>query len=555
MDRESMTFDVIIVGAGPAGLSTACHLMQQAQKKNKILSVCVLEKSAEPGAHIVSGAVFEPTALDELFPDWKNMNAPITTPVTQENFYYLHDHKSATKIPRFFQPETLNNHGNYVISLANLCRWLALQAENMGVEIFCGFSAHSLIIENKQVKGVITGDAGLDEQGQPGANFTSGIALQAQQTILAEGARGHLGKQLIQTFKLDQHSDPQHYSLGVKEVWQIPEVQCNQGKIMHTLGWPLSETGSTGGGFLYHLDKQQVSVGFITDLNYKNPYLNPFDEFQRFKHHPVVAKVLTHGERIAYGARAIAKGGIQSLPDLVVPGALLVGCNAGTLNFSKIKGIHTAMKSGMLAAESVAASLNEPSGSRTTSNAVTLKQYQKEFYDSWIYKELYSQRNAICYIKRLGSIVGGALTWLDISCFAGKLPWTLHNRTADHQSLHHAKHFNPINYPKPDGKISFDKLSSVFLANINHREQQPCHLILSDPNLPLKQTLPRYNEPAQRYCPAGVYEIVEGEVGGKQFIINAQNCIHCKTCDIKDPAQNITWVTPEGGSGPNYPNT
>lgn len=547
MERESMEFDVVIVGAGPAGLSSACRLMQCAKDAQQDISVCVVEKGSEVGAHILSGAVLDPRALNELFPDWKIKGAPLHTPVSQDDVYYLNSANRGKRLPGGLIPPTMKNEGNYIISLGNLCRWLAEQAEQLGVEIFPGFSAQSLIIEDNTVKGVITGDMGIAANREQKTEYMPGMELRAKYTLFAEGCRGHLGKQLIQQFKLDEGKDPQHYAIGIKELWQVPDTNWQQGKVVHTAGWPLSETNTTGGGFMYHLENNEVVVGLVTDLNYSHPYLDPFQEFQQLKRHPIIKKTLDSAKRVSYGARAITKGGLQSLPKMTFPGGLLIGCDAGTLNSAKIKGSHTAMKSGMLAAECVYKALEEDmSGEELT-------HYSQLFEASWLYKELYEQRNFAPLLHRYGTRMGGVLSWLNMKLNNKLIPCTLKDSTPDYTTLKKASECQPIGYPKPDGIITFDRMSSVFISNTNHEEDQPCHLRLTDSDVPLKHNLPSYAEPAQRYCPAGVYEIVE-EDNEKKFVINAQNCVHCKTCDIKDPAQNITWVSPEGGGGPNYPN-
>ncbi|MFC3852993.1 electron transfer flavoprotein-ubiquinone oxidoreductase [Salinispirillum marinum] len=547
MERDSMTFDVVIVGAGPAGLSAAIKLKQLAQQDERELSVCVLEKGSEVGAHILSGAVFEPRALNELFPDWADRGAPLDTPVQADDILYFTSATSAIKVPGLLAPKTMHNDGNYIISLGNLCRWLAEQAEALGVEIFPGFAAQQPIIEDGRVAGVITGDMGVGRDGEAKDSFMPGMELRANVTLFAEGARGHIGKQLIRQFNLDKDSDPQHYGIGIKELWDIPEAQREPGKVVHGTGWPLAEHGATGGAFLYHLQNGQVVVGLITDLSYTNPYLSPFEEFQRLKHHPAIAKVLQGGTRVSYGARAIAKGGIQSLPKMAFPGGLLMGCDAGTLNFAKIKGSHTAMKSGMVAAEVVYA---EAKKDWATPGALP---YDQAFVESWVWTELHQQRNFGPAMHKFGNLIGGAYAFVDLNLFNGKLPWTWRNKDADHATLKSARTQPKIEYPKPDNVLSFDRLSSVFVSNTNHEEDQPVHLQLADITIPTGSNWEEFAEPAQRYCPAGVYEIVtEGDQ--RRFQINAQNCVHCKTCDIKDPAQNITWVAPEGGGGPNYPN-
>lgn len=548
VERETMEFDVLIVGGGPAGLSAACRLMQMAQQEQRPLSVCVIEKGAEIGAHILSGALFEPRALKELFPDWQSLGAPLATPVTQDELLLLRDGEKAWKIPAAFIPAPMHNAGNYVISLGDFCRWLARQAESLGVDIFPGFAAASILYDDAgAVAGITTGDMGVNAEGQEKPGFTPGMNLLAKYTLFAEGCRGHLGKQLIARYQLDAGRDPQHYALGIKELWEIAPQKSRPGEVIHASGWPLSE-GASGGSFLYHTGNNQAVVGLIVDLNYRNPYLSPFDEFQRMKHHPAFSETLSGGKRLCYGARAITKGGINALPKMHFPGGLLIGCDAGTLNFAKIKGSHTAMKSGMLAAESVYQALVQ-----TPDEKRDLDDFARAFSESWLGEELRQSRNFGPLLHRFGTLAGGALNYIDQNWFKGKLPFTLHDRRADHLQLDTAERSAPISYPKPDNQLSFDKPSSVYLANTSHDEDQPCHLRLKDAELSLRETLPRFAEPAQRYCPAGVYEIIAPE-GKPRLQINAQNCVHCKTCDIKDPLQNIVWTVPEGGSGPNYPN-
>ena len=543
-----MEFDVVIVGAGPAGLSAAIRLMQLAESEGRETTVCVVEKGSEVGAHILSGAVLEPRALQELLPDWQDRAAPLNTPVTGDTFYFYTSDTSAIKLPGFAIPRPTHNHGNYIVSMGNVCRWLAEQAEALGVEIYPGFTAAEVLFdETGSVKGIATGEMGVGANGEQKDSYVPSMELHARYTVFAEGCRGHLGKQLIAHYALDEGKDPQHYGIGIKEVWKVDPEKHQEGLVVHGIGWPLSESGSSGGAFLYHAENQEVYLGLIADLNYSNPHLSPFEEFQRWKTHPKTREVLEGGERIAYGARALAKGGLNSLPEMAFPGGVLIGCDAGTLNSVKIKGNHTAMKSGMLAAESIMAAL------QSDSVQPLLSDFAERVKTSWLGKELNSSRNFSGFMHKFGTLIGAACVWIDQNLFAGRLPFTLHDSKPDHACLEEAASAKRIVYPKPDNVITFDRLSSVFLSNTNHEEDQPCHLTLKDSSVPISVNLPLYAEPAQRYCPAGVYEIVD-EAEGPRFQINAQNCVHCKTCDIKDPSQNITWITPEGFGGPNYPN-
>ena len=549
MEREIMAYDVVVVGAGPAGLATAIRLMQLAAEKSQELSVCMLEKAGEVGGHILSGAVIEPRALSELFPDWREKGAPLTTAVTRDEVYLFRGPEKATRIPNALVPRPMHNEGNYVASLGNLCRWLGQQAEEMGIEIFPGFPAAELRFdEDGRVLGVITGDMGVGRDGEPKDGYEPGMELHGKYTILAEGSRGHLGKQLIERFGLAADATAQHYAIGLKELWDVEPDRHQPGLVVHGAGWPLGRNGS-GGSFLYHLENNQVVVGLIVDLNYANPYLSPFEEFQRFKHHPVIRQSLEGGRRVSYGARSITKGGLNSLPRMTFPGGLLVGCDAGTLNFAKIKGTHTAMKSGMLAAETVFAEL-----SGAGESGKDLQEYEQAFKQSWLFEELHASRNFGPALHKLGTSLGGFFNLVDQNILRGRMPVTLKDTEADHTQLKPAAQCKEIDYPKPDGVLSFDRLSSVYLSNTAHEEDQPVHLRLTDEAVPIEVNLETYAAPEQRYCPAGVYEIIS-EAGEAPYLqINAANCLHCKTCDIKDPTQNITWVTPEGGGGPNYPN-
>ena len=541
-----MEYDVVIVGAGPAGLSSAIRLKQL----NPEISVCVVEKGSEVGAHILSGAVFEPRAIDELVPDWKERGAPLNTPVKKDNFLFYLSNKWSVKLPNFFIPKPTHNYGNYIVSMANVCRWLAEQAEAMEVDIYPGFAASEVVFhDDGSVKGIATGDMGVGIDGEKKSGYAQGMELHAKYTLFAEGCRGHLGKQLIAKFELDKDSDPQHYGIGTKEIWDIPKDKHEEVLVVHGIGWPLQESSSGGGAFLYHAENSQVYIGLIADLNYSNPHMSPYEEFQRWKQHPDTLKYLEGGSRISYGARAIIKGGLNSLPKIHFPGGLLIGCDAGTLNSVKIKGNHTAMKSGMVAAECVAAAI-----AQGESAPADLASYADAFKASWLYEELHKARNFSGWMHSFPLLIGLAGVWLEQNIFGGKLPFTLRDKKPDHATMKPAAECAKIDYPKPDNIISFDKASSVFLSSTNHEEDQPCHLKLTDPQLPISFTLGEFDEPAQRYCPAGVYEVIADNQGNQRFQINAQNCVHCKTCDIKEPSQNINWVTPEGAGGPNYPN-
>ncbi|MGJ3649850.1 electron transfer flavoprotein-ubiquinone oxidoreductase [Sphingomonas sp. GlSt437] len=550
-ERESMPYDVVIVGAGPAGLSAAIRLKQQAAKASAEISVCVLEKGSEVGAHILSGAVIDPKALDELLPDWKTSGCPLADVPVTDNQHWLLSKTGKVNVPHFIVPHFMHNKGTYTGSLGNLCRWLAEQAEGLGVEIFPGFAAAEVLFnEDASVKGVATGDLGVARDGSHKPDYQPGLELHAKYTFFAEGARGSLSKQLIDRFDLRKDAEPQVYGIGIKELWDIAPDKHVPGRVIHTQGWPLNETkGSNGGGFLYHQANGQVALGFVTWLSYQNPHLSPFNEMQRWKTHPEIRAILEGGKRVSYGARAINDGGYQSVPKLVFPGGALIGCSAGFLNVPRIKGTHTAMKTAMLAANAAVEAIV------SQRQHDELSAYADAYRSSWVAKELSVVRNVVPLVKRFGDFWGAGLAnvtmWLE--SWGIKMPFTLKHHP-DHESLLRADQAPKIDYPKPDGVISFDRLSSVFLSNTNHEEDQPIHLQLKDPDVPVTYDLPTYDEPAQRYCPAGVYEIVGQDTGEPRFVINAQNCVHCKTCDIKDPTQNINWVTPEGGGGPNYPN-
>ena len=551
MQRDAVDYDLVIVGGGPAGLAAAIRAKQLSQAIGAELSVCLVEKAAEIGGHILSGAVIDPRGLQELIPDWEKQGAPLNTPVTQDQFLFLSEN-GQTRVPTALLPSCFKNHGNYIASLSDLVKWLGQQAEALGVEIYPGFAAAEVLYNPQgEVCGIATGNMGVGKDGEPTNQFQPGMELRARYTLFAEGSRGHLGRQLIERFNLNRNADPQSYGIGIKELWQVSPEQSKPGLVVHTAGWPL-DSQTYGGSFLYHLNNQQVAIGLVVGLNYRNPWLSPFEEFQRLKSHPAIGQTLEGGKRLGYGARAITAGGLNSLPELIFPGGALIGCEAGFLNASRIKGSHAAIKTGMLAAEACVQALQQ------SESPALLTDYPKTFKTSWLYDELYRARNFKPAMSK-GLWLGTLLVGIDQTLFGGRAPWTLHNRKPDHAYLEPADQHSPIQYPKPDGLLRFDRLSSVFLSNTNHEENQPAHLTLKDNTVPVALNLTRYAGPEARYCPAGVYEYLNDQgqpvvtpSDGAQLRINAQNCVHCKTCDIKDPSQNIVWVSPEGGGGPNY---
>jgi electron-transferring-flavoprotein dehydrogenase len=548
VSREILEFDVVVVGAGPSGLGAACRLAQLARQDGREPSVCVVEKGSAVGAHIISGAVFEPQALAELIPDYAERGAPFGTPVAADRLVWLRGPSAATNVPAALVPRSLRNHGNHILSLGDLCRWLGGEAEALGCSVLPGFAAVDVLVENGRVAGVVTGDFGVARDGSHKPGFQAGYELRSKFVVFAEGCRGSLGRRLEARFPLRGSADPQHFGLGLKEIWQVDAARHRLGEVVHTVGWPL-DNATDGGGFLYHAPDHRVYLGLIVSLAYANPHLDPYAEFQRWKQHPRIRNVLAGGERISYGARAVNKGGLQSLPTLTIPGGVLVGCEAGFLNPAKIKGSHTALKSGMIAAEAIHSALRCSSQGEADAE---LARYAERVRDSWIWSELHEGRNFSPGIARFGTVLGGALAFVEQNLLGGRAPYTLRNPTPDHALLRRAVDAPKIDYPKPDGVVSFDRLKSVFLASTAHDEDQPQHLELADPNVPIAQNLPRFDEPAQRYCPAGVFEVTRSDAGDFRFVVNAANCVHCKTCDIKDPAQNITWVPPEGGAGPHY---
>ena len=545
MSRESMEFDVVVVGAGPAGLSASIRLMQLSNDNNLDLSVCLLEKGSEIGAHIISGAVIETRSLDELLPDWDEGNNFLQTPVIDDKMLFLTGENTSISVPKFLMPKTMMNHGNRIISLGSMCQYLGREAESLGVNVFPGFPAVDLIEEEGTIVGVITGDMGLDKDGEPKDGYEMGYELRAKQTIFSEGCRGNLGKQLIKKYSLDENSDPQHYGIGFKEVWSIDPEQHSEGLVMHTAGFPL-DNNTEGGGFIYHAPNHQVFIGLIVSLDYANPNLSPFEEFQRWKTHSELKELLKDGERISYGARALNKGGIQSIPQLTFPGGVMIGCDAGFMNGAKIKGTHTAMKTGIIAAETYIQSIEN----ETQSDEIDT--FEDHLKQSWVFDELHRARNFSPFQKKFGLLLGSIFIWIDQNLFFGKLPFTLSAKGEDYAKLSPFDKAEKKDYLKPDNIVTFDRTSSIYLSGVNHEEDQPCHLHLNDPTIPIQKNLPEFGEPARLYCPAGVYEVLESESGEPYFQINAQNCIHCKTCDIKDPSQNIDWRCPEGTGGPNY---